>query len=102
MTLEDEVEFDEVYIVAGHKGNPKAVSKKGRKGRRNRLKGARGRGTLEKEKPPIFGMIQRTGEVVIQMLANVRQVTIEPGDDKLPPTQKPDRTWQRIGPPKKD
>jgi transposase-like protein len=33
---------------------------------------------LEKEKPPIFGMLQRTGEVVIRMLANVRQVTIAP------------------------
>lgn len=67
-----------MYIVAGHKGNPEAVSKKGRDGRRNRLKGARGRGTLEKEKPPIFGMIQRCGLVVIQMLPNVRQATIEP------------------------
>jgi hypothetical protein len=27
---------------------------------------------LEKEKPPIFGLIQRTGEVVIRMLANVQ------------------------------
>lgn len=43
------------YIVPEHKGNPEAVSKKGRKGRRNRLKGARGRSTLEKEKSPIFG-----------------------------------------------
>lgn len=42
------------------------------------MKGARGRGTLENEKPPVFGMIQRCGEVVIQMLANVRQVTIKP------------------------
>lgn len=65
-------------MIAGHKGNPAAVKKKGRKGRRNRLKGARGRGTLEKEKPPIFGMIQRSGEVVIQMLANVQQATIAP------------------------
>ena len=67
-----------VYVVSGHKGNPAAVTKKGRKGRRNRLKGARGRGTLDKEKPPVFGMIQRCGDVVIQMLANVRQTTIEP------------------------
>ena len=29
-----------------------------------------------------------------------RQVTIEPGDDKLPPTQEPGRTWERISPPK--
>ncbi len=33
---------------------------------------------MAKEKPPIFGMIQRTGEVVIRMLADVRQVTIGP------------------------
>ena len=42
------------------------------------MKGAPGRGTLEKEKPPIFGMIQRGGQVVLKMLANVRQVTIKP------------------------
>ena len=78
MTLCGEVECDEVYVVAGHKGNPAAVAAKGRTGRRNRLRGDRGRGTLEKEKPPVFGMIQRCGEVVIQMLANVQQKTIEP------------------------
>jgi transposase-like protein len=78
VTLQGEVECDEVYIVAGHKGNPAAVAEKGRQGRRNRLKGARGRGTLEKEKPPVFGMIQRSGEVVIRMLVNVRQKNIEP------------------------
>jgi transposase-like protein len=42
------------------------------------LKGARGRGTLEKEKPPIFGMVQRGGQVVMRMLANVQQKTIRP------------------------
>ena len=64
--------------MAGHKGKPAAVKAKKRKGRRNRLKGSRGRGTLEKEKPPILGMMQRHGEVVIQMLPNVQQVTIKP------------------------
>ncbi len=78
MTLTGEVEMDEVYVVAGHKGNPAAVARQGRKGRRRRLKGARGRGTLAKEKPPIFGMLQRGGEVVIHMLANVQQKTIAP------------------------
>jgi transposase len=53
-------------------------SKKGRKGRRNHLKGARGRGTLKKEKPPVFGMIQRDGEVAIRMLEDVKQKTIQP------------------------
>ena len=42
------------------------------------MKGARGCGTLEKEKPPILGMIERSGDVVIRMLANVQQKTIEP------------------------
>ena len=42
------------------------------------MRGARGRGTLEKEKPPIFGMIQRSGEVSIKMLPNVQQKTIRP------------------------
>src|SRR5262245_13494817 len=52
--------------------------KKGRLGRRRRLKGAPGRGTLAKEKPPIFGMIQRGGEIVIRMQADVKQATIGP------------------------
>ncbi|SCA63735.1 hypothetical protein SCG7086_BC_00090 [Chlamydiales bacterium SCGC AG-110-P3] len=72
-----EIEFEEAYVVAGHKGHPEA-KKKGCKGRRRRLKGGWGRGTLEKEKPPIFGRIQRGGEVVMRMLANVRRVTIDP------------------------
>jgi hypothetical protein len=35
-----------------------------------------GRGTLEKEKPPILGLIQRGGDVVLHMLENVQQTTI--------------------------
>lgn len=42
------------------------------------MKGAPGRGTLATEKPPIFGMIQRGGQVVITMVENVRQSTIKP------------------------
>ena len=33
---------------------------------------------MAKEKPPIFGMIQRGGQVVIRMLADVKRVTIGP------------------------
>src|SRR3954453_21321398 len=51
---------------------------RGRPGRRRRLRGAPGRGTLAKEKPPILGLLQRGGEVVVRMLANVRQTTIRP------------------------
>src|SRR4051812_34319236 len=76
--LEGEVEIDEVYVVAGHKGQPAAVAKRGRFGRRRRLAGAPGRGTLEKDKPPILGLIQRGGQVVLPMLATVQQPTIQP------------------------
>jgi transposase len=76
--LSNEVECDEAYVVAGHKGQPEVVKNKGRKGRRNRLTGKGGRGTLYKERPPVFGMMQRCGQVVINMLANVKQKTIEP------------------------
>ena len=66
--------------MAGHKGYPEAVAEQGRAGRRRRLKGKRGRGTLAAEKPPIFGMLQRGGQVVIEMLdaKRVQQLTIKP------------------------
>lgn len=67
--LSGTVECDEVYIVAGHKGHPGAV-KKGRQGRQRRLGGARGRGTLEKEKSPILGMIQRDGGLPCRTLVS--------------------------------
>ncbi len=63
-------------LLAGHKGHPEIVAQQGRAGRR--LKGKPGRGTLAGEKPPILGMIERGGKVVIQMLANVQQHTIQP------------------------
>jgi hypothetical protein len=59
--LTGEAEFDEVYIVAGHKGHPDKVKAKGREGQRRGLKGSRGRGNLEKEKPPTLGMVERGG-----------------------------------------
>ena len=70
------VECDEVYVVAGHKGRPDQIQ--GRAPRCRRLQGAPGRGTLAKEKPPIFGRIERGGEVRIVMLENVQQKTIRP------------------------
>jgi transposase-like protein len=78
VTLSNEVECDEASVVAGHKGQPEVVKSTGRRGRRRRRKGTSGRGTLEKEKPPVFGMIERGGQVVIHLLANVQQKTIEP------------------------
>src|SRR3982750_1465595 len=52
--------------------------KRGRLGRRRRLAGAPGRGTLAKDKPPGLGLIQGGGRVAMRMLANVQQVTIRP------------------------
>ena len=77
MTLSNEVECDEAYVTAGHKGQPEVVKQHGRKGRRRR-KGPRARGTLAKERPPVFGMLQRGGQVVVHLLTNVQQKTIEP------------------------
>ena len=65
-------------MVAGHKGQPDKVQQQGRSGRRRRLKGQRGRGTAATEKPPIFGMIQRGGEVLLRLLDNVQQATLRP------------------------
>jgi hypothetical protein len=78
VTLSHEVECDEAYVIAGHKGQPEMVQTKRRTGRRRRLKGKCGRGTLAKERPPIFGLMQRCGQVVINMLANVKQKPSEP------------------------
>ena len=33
---------------------------------------------MEKDKPPILGLIQRGGQVVLHMVANVQQTTIQP------------------------
>src|SRR5205085_5140690 len=51
---------------------------RGRLGRRRRLAGAPGRGTLAKDKPPVLGVVQRGGRVVLRMLADVRQPPIRP------------------------
>ncbi len=33
-------------------------------------------------------------------IPNPKVVTMEPGDEKLPPTKEPGRTWVRVGKPK--
>jgi transposase-like protein len=78
VTLSKEVECDEAYVIAGHKGQPEVGKSKERTGRRCRLQGKAGRGTLEKERPPVFGMMPRGGQVVIHLLAHVQQKAIEP------------------------
>lgn len=75
--LTGEVECDQMYLIAGHKGQPEVVTKRP-EGRRRQLKAKAGRGTLAQEKPPIFRISQRSREVAIQILANVKQATIAP------------------------
>src|SRR5258708_27088804 len=53
-------------LLAGQKGQPEIAAKQGRAARRR--KGNPGRGALAGEKPPILGMIERGGKVVIQPL----------------------------------
>lgn len=72
------MEADEVYLVAGHKGQPGRVAKSGREPRRRRLKGHRGRGTSASEKPPVLGLVQRDGCLVLRLLDDVKQKTIRP------------------------
>jgi transposase len=76
--LSNEVECDAAYVIAGHKGQPAVVQPKGRTGRRRRRTGKGGRGTMEKERPPVVGMMERGGQVVIHLLATVKHKTIEP------------------------
>jgi len=47
-------------------------------GRCRKLAGAPGRGTEEKVKLPILGLIQRGRQVILHKLANVQQTTIKP------------------------
>ncbi len=42
------------------------------------MAGAPGRGTLEKDKSPILGLLQRGSQVVLRKLGNVQQATIKP------------------------
>src|SRR3954454_10077018 len=83
--LEGEGEIDEGHARGGRgprRARPQGPAggrrQRGRPGRRRRLRGAPRRATLAKDKPPILGLLQRGGEVVLRTLADVRQVTIRP------------------------
>lgn len=78
IVISGEVEAEECYVVAGHKGQHHNVVKAGRKPRRRRLKGKRGRATSADDKNPVFGMVQRGGLVRLKVLPNVQQITIQP------------------------
>jgi hypothetical protein len=64
--------------VAGHHGQPVAVPPQGREGRRQRLRGARGRGPFAPETPPLCGMMQRCGRVGIPRRDTGHPPTLDP------------------------
>ncbi len=65
--LTGKVSVDE-YLRRGWAQGPAGDSgQKGRLGRRRRLPGAPGCGTLDNDKPPILGLIQRGGQVVLRI-----------------------------------
>ena len=72
-----------VMSLLDTKDNPKTSKKQsdrrcGRKPRRRRLKGKRGRGTIEDDKCPVLGLVQRGGLVKLTVVPNVQQKTIKP------------------------
>jgi transposase-like protein len=84
--LEGQVEGDEAYQSSGSKGLARQVAHSGRESRRRGIK-LRGRATAEKGRPPILGLVQRRdqkdnkappAQVFLQVLENVRTVTIKP------------------------
>jgi len=92
------VECDEVYVVAGPKGRPDRIQ--GRAPRRRRLQGAPGRGTLAKEKPPIFGMIERGGAVRIVIAGErttANDTTAHRGHDRTRHGGQYGRVWDLCG-----
>ena len=66
------VEMDEMYIPAGQKGT-RCVSRWPRK---RGLK-LRGRGTWEKDKPPILGLVERGGRAIVTVARNVARKAVD-------------------------
>ena len=62
VTLKGEVKIDEVYVVAGHKGQPAAVAKRGGSGAAASWQARRDAARWRRDKPPILGLIQRGGQ----------------------------------------
>ena len=62
MRLEGTVEIDEVYVIAGHKGNPAAVAKKLLESARNAPIGVVGKGNRKAGKVPrLTELVARKG-----------------------------------------
>lgn len=77
--LEREVEIDETYVSAGQKGTKcteRAPRKRGLK--------LRGRGTYQKDKPPILALVERNGGVVLRVAEELnRNIVLELLDEHV-------------------
>jgi transposase len=74
LIFEGESEIDEVYITSGSKGR----ELEHRKGRKRSLK-LRGRGTYNKDKPPILGIVNRNTHLIqLFVCLNVIVETVKP------------------------
>lgn len=68
----DDIEVDEMYQSAGSKGTKQAE----RTPRKRGLK-LRGRGTYDKDKPPIVAAVERNGKVSIEVFRKLRKNNID-------------------------
>jgi transposase-like protein len=73
--LGGKVEFDEVYIIGGLKGQAGQI--KLERAPRKRGKRQPGRGTWESDKVPILGLLDRHGHIYLVPCANVKTETIQ-------------------------
>jgi transposase-like protein len=70
-TLAGKVEIDEMYMAAGEKG-----SKTLKRPPRKRGLKLRGRGTYDKDKPPIAGAVERKGKISLRVLPNMKKRSV--------------------------
>ena len=74
------IEADEKYQIAGHKGQAPGGGRRvlGRAPRRRGKRPGRGRGSAAKDQPALVALVSRTGEVVVEVVPDVRQDTLKP------------------------
>ncbi len=73
--LRGKVEFDEVYVIGGLKGEAGGI--KLERAPRKRGKRQPGRGTWDSDKVPILGLVDRQGQIYLVPCANVQTGTIQ-------------------------
>jgi transposase-like protein len=81
--VEGTVEADELYHIAGQKGQAKGGGKKhlGRRARGRRKKREPGRGHDDKDRPAIIAWVSRQGAVVIQATRDLTVQTVQKAAD---------------------